>query len=41
MTGPMLGSSELGSGPSGSIKDRKFLDELNDSQLLKKDPGSS
>jgi len=38
--GSETGSCEHGNEPSGSIKSGEFLDQLNDYQLLKKDPAS-
>jgi hypothetical protein len=34
---PVVGSCEHGNEPSSSIKGGEFLDELSDSQFLKKD----
>jgi hypothetical protein len=34
--GPMASSSKHGYEPSGSIKDGRFLEQLSDHQLLKK-----
>jgi len=36
--GPVAVSCEHGNEPSGSIKGAKFLDQLSNYQLLKKDP---
>jgi hypothetical protein len=33
----VAGSYEHGNGPSGSIREREFLDELSDYKLLKKE----
>jgi len=33
--GPVMGACKHGKEPSGSIKDGKFLDQLNDHQLVK------